>query len=149
MQDNDDSKSKWVDTWSYKRAQAGVEAILASPKALLSLIERAAKKSKSPSSSTLGKSLESVKVMVRMTAAFARGEYRSVSLESMGLIIAALLYFVMPLDALPDFILMLGLTDDAALLAWTLSVVKDEVEKFLLWEIEQENRLGSDNGKDQ
>ena len=42
--------------------------------------------------------------------------------------LAAVVYFVMPLDALPDFIALLGLTDDAAVLAWTWSVVKEEVE---------------------
>jgi len=40
-----------------------------------------------------------------------------------GMMLAALAYFVLPTDAVPDFIPMLGYTDDAAVFAALLSVV--------------------------
>lgn len=40
-----------------------------------------------------------------------------------GMMLAALAYFVLPTDALPDFIPMLGYTDDAAVFATLLSLV--------------------------
>jgi len=45
-----------------------------------------------------------------------------------------MIYFVMPIDAMPDFILGLGLADDATLLAWTSAKVKEELDRFLQWE---------------
>ena len=40
-----------------------------------------------------------------------------------GLLAAALAYFVMPLDLVPDFIALLGFTDDAAVLAGVVKLV--------------------------
>ena len=40
-----------------------------------------------------------------------------------GMMLAALAYFVLPSDAVPDFIPMIGYTDDAAVLAALMSVV--------------------------
>ena len=42
-------------------------------------------------------------------------------------LLAALAYFVLPFDAIPDFIAGLGFTDDAAVLAMALSLVARHV----------------------
>lgn len=44
-----------------------------------------------------------------------------------GILLAALAYFVLPFDAIPDFIAGLGFTDDAAVLAMALSLVARHV----------------------
>ncbi len=44
-------------------------------------------------------------------------------LAAKGVMLAALAYFVMPVDAIPDFIAVLGYTDDAAVFAALLGVV--------------------------
>lgn len=134
--------NRWLNTWAYRKSKAAVSAVLQSPKKLLELLERAAKKSETqangPVNGPIGKSIDSLKVMIRLVTAYAKGDYRNVALDKLALIVAALIYFVMPLDALPDFIALLGLVDDAALLAWTFGAVKEEVERFLLWELQQE-----------
>lgn len=130
--------NRWLNTWAYRKSKAAVSAVLQSPKKLLELLERAAKKSESQANGPIGKSIDSLKVMIRLVTAYAKGDYRDVALDKLALIVAALIYFVMPLDALPDFIALLGLVDDAALLAWTFGAVKEEVERFLLWELQQE-----------
>lgn len=45
-----------------------------------------------------------------------------------GVLIAALAYFVMPADFIPDFIAGVGFTDDAAVLAMALSLVAAHVK---------------------
>ena len=40
-----------------------------------------------------------------------------------GMLLAALAYFVMPFDAIPDFVAGLGFTDDAAVLAGVIALV--------------------------
>jgi len=44
-------------------------------------------------------------------------------LAAKGMMLAALAYFVMPADAVPDFIAFLGYTDDAAVFAALMAVV--------------------------
>ena len=45
-----------------------------------------------------------------------------------GVLLAALAYFVLPTDAIPDFIAGLGFTDDAAVLAMALSMVSGHIK---------------------
>ena len=132
--------SRWTHSWAYRKAKIAVRSLLDSPSKLLKLVEKAAEKSERKPASTglVGQTLDSLKVLIRMVTAYARGDYREIAKDNLALIIAAVVYFVMPLDTLPDFIAFLGLTDDAALLAWTWSRVKSEVEKFLVWELARE-----------
>jgi uncharacterized membrane protein YkvA (DUF1232 family) len=45
-----------------------------------------------------------------------------------GILIAALAYFVLPFDAIPDFIAGFGFTDDAAVLALALRLVSGHMK---------------------
>lgn len=73
-------------------------------------------------------------VLGRMTKAYAQGHYRTVPWKTMLLIVGAILYFVDPIDFIPDFIPVTGLTDDLGILLWVVSRVSDEIDKFILWE---------------
>ncbi len=45
-----------------------------------------------------------------------------------GILLAALAYFVLPTDMIPDFITGLGFTDDATVLATTLGIVSSYIK---------------------
>ena len=45
-----------------------------------------------------------------------------------GVLFAALAYFVVPTDAIPDFVAGLGFTDDAAVLAMAISLVSSQIK---------------------
>lgn len=45
-----------------------------------------------------------------------------------GLLLAALAYFVTPIDAIPDFIAGIGFTDDAAVLAATMALIANHLK---------------------
>jgi uncharacterized membrane protein YkvA (DUF1232 family) len=75
-----------------------------------------------------------LKALLRLIRAYAKGRYRNVSLESMVLIVAAILYVVSPIDLIPDAIPGIGLLDDAAVIAFVMRLVREEIDEFLEWE---------------
>jgi|SRR5690606_4578948 len=70
----------------------------------------------------------------RLCKAYATGEYRDVPFRTMILVVAAILYFVNPLDLMPDIVPLTGFADDFAILLWVYGSVRQEIEKFLDWE---------------
>jgi uncharacterized membrane protein YkvA (DUF1232 family) len=83
---------------------------------------------------------DSLKTMFDLVRAYISGDYRNIPYGSLVLIVGAILYFVMPADAIPDAIVGLGFTDDAAVIAFTLKKVKEDLDKFLDWKNELEKR---------
>jgi uncharacterized membrane protein YkvA (DUF1232 family) len=77
---------------------------------------------------------QSLMALVRLLRAYVKGEYRQVPPKSLILIIAGVLYFLMPVDVIPDFFVGLGYIDDAAVLAWVVSTVKSALDDFTRWE---------------
>ncbi|MBL0743222.1 YkvA family protein [Chryseolinea lacunae] len=77
---------------------------------------------------------EKFSVLGRLAKAYALGHYRSVPWRAMLILVAAILYFVNPLDLVPDIVPIAGLTDDFAVLVWVYNTLGDEVGKFLAWE---------------
>lgn len=135
--------NRWLQSRAYKKARTLVSGIVSSPNKLLSLVGKAQAKVNNSENRKVnsdgqkgrfGELFGSTAAALRLLKAYAAGTYRDISLESLGLIVASVVYFVMPIDALPDFILALGLSDDAALLAWTLRSVSDDIERFTQWE---------------
>ena len=70
--------------------------------------------------------------------AYAEKEYTEISKTNAALSLAAILYFLSPIDLLPDF-LAIGLIDDLAVLTWVYFNFQSEIEGFLEWE--DENKL--------
>ena len=60
------------------------------------------------------------------------GEYHGLSKATIGIVAGALLYFVAPLDLLPDLLPAVGFIDDFAVIAFTVNVVQKEIEDFRL-----------------
>jgi uncharacterized membrane protein YkvA (DUF1232 family) len=65
------------------------------------------------------------------------GRYQALPERSLVAIIAGLLYFLDPLDLIPDFIPLVGFADDAAVLLWVASRLRKDLDAFLQWEVGQ------------
>lgn len=52
------------------------------------------------------------------------------STYEIALLVAAVAYVVCPIDAVPDYIPMAGLLDDAAVLAWVIDTYGDKLEEY-------------------
>lgn len=70
----------------------------------------------------------------RIVKAYALGHYREIPWKTILLIIGAVIYFVNPIDILPDLIPVAGLTDDFGVLLWVYNSVNGEIDKFIAWE---------------
>ncbi|MDO6656716.1 MULTISPECIES: YkvA family protein [Bacillaceae] len=75
-----------------------------------------------------------VKTFSRLVQEFRKGSYRDISKKSVVMIVGALLYFVSPIDAVPDLLAGIGLLDDVAVIGFVASQLKQELEKFREWE---------------
>lgn len=76
-------------------------------------------------------------ILGRLAKAYALGRYRAVPWRAMLILLAAVIYFLNPLDLIPDLIPVFGLTDDFAVLLWVYNAIGAEVDKFLAWESAQ------------
>jgi uncharacterized membrane protein YkvA (DUF1232 family) len=77
---------------------------------------------------------ESLQILSRMIKAAVTGEYTGIPTRTLVGGVAVLMYFLSPIDFVPDFIPIIGLLDDAALLAWFMTSIKGEMDKFEHWE---------------
>jgi uncharacterized membrane protein YkvA (DUF1232 family) len=77
---------------------------------------------------------ETLQTMFRLIKASMSGEYTGVPGTTIAAAVAVLIYFLSPIDLIPDFIPVLGLLDDVALVAWFSTTLKTEMDKFQEWE---------------
>ena len=78
--------------------------------------------------------LDKITTLSRMVKCYFSGEYKIIPWRSIAKIIAVLLYFISPIDVIPDFLPFIGLTDDLALIVWLFSSLKEDFENFEAWE---------------
>jgi uncharacterized membrane protein YkvA (DUF1232 family) len=78
---------------------------------------------------------ETLQTLFRLIKASMAGEYTGVPTTTVVAAVAVLLYFLSPIDFIPDFIPVLGLLDDVALVAWFSTTVKSEIDRFHEWEL--------------
>lgn len=76
---------------------------------------------------------EDLRLLRSLCVAWFKGEYRQVSAQALLMVVGALLYFISPLDAVPDWLVGVGFLDDLAVLAWVMRTWKHELEAFKAW----------------
>jgi uncharacterized membrane protein YkvA (DUF1232 family) len=76
----------------------------------------------------LARVLASVPFAEEAVAAYYCAFDRQTPLKVKGILLAALAYFVMPIDAIPDILLGLGFTDDMAVLFTAISMIRSHMK---------------------
>ncbi|QIP17159.1 DUF1232 domain-containing protein [Spirosoma aureum] len=118
----------------FKRANIGAVRYARNTRSLYTLIREALDKSGGLSGANITAFREQLSIVTRLLKAYASGDYRQLPWKTLIRMIAVLIYFVSPIDILPDFLPIVGLTDDIALMLWLFSGIKDDIEKFRQWE---------------
>ncbi|MBD9481983.1 DUF1232 domain-containing protein [Pseudomonas sp. PDM14] len=81
----------------------------------------------------LGRLKGALQLLQGLCLAWWRGEYRAVSKQALLSVVAGLLYFLSPLDAVPDWLLGVGFLDDLAVLAWVVRTWRGELDAYQAW----------------
>jgi uncharacterized membrane protein YkvA (DUF1232 family) len=74
--------------------------------------------------------------LYRMLKAWQRGSYRALPWPTIIWCLTAVIYFINPLDLVPDFIPGFGYLDDATVVGLVMNAIRKEVERFKSWESE-------------
>ncbi len=120
----------------FKRFRRKAERATQEPGRVWSIAQRAAGKL-GKHRGRLGQLRADLPVLLRLARAWARKEYRAIPWKSIVSVIAALLYFVSPVDLIPDLIPFFGFIDDAAVVAYVLKSLKTDLETFQKWEADE------------
>lgn len=84
----------------------------------------------------LGAVWDDMKTTLRLLVAWARRSYLQVSAGSLVVLVAALLYFLTPVDLIPDALASIGFVDDVAVVTTAVETVRHELDRFRAWENE-------------
>ncbi len=74
-----------------------------------------------------------VKLGFEMLKDYKKKNYKNVPWKAIAVITTAIVYFVNPLDLMPDFLGVIGFTDDAIVLAFVFNSLRDELIKYCQW----------------
>ena len=87
---------------------------------------------------------EKLQLLIELFKAYISGQYREIPTKSILSVIAALLYFVSPIDAIPDFLLGFGYIDDAAVIAFTVRQISKDLDLFKQWKEKNDKNISLD-----
>ncbi|MGT2895832.1 YkvA family protein [Streptococcus entericus] len=77
--------------------------------------------------------IKSIPILISMVRSYWKGEYKTVPIKSIIAIVSALIYFLSPLDVVPDWIPFLGQMDDALVIATVWKQVHKDIEAYREW----------------
>ncbi|SNS17292.1 Uncharacterized membrane protein YkvA, DUF1232 family [Belliella buryatensis] len=84
--------------------------------------------------------VEPIMIFKRMIYAHKSGAHK-LSMKTLGLLVLGILYFVTPLDIIPDFLPLIGYADDVSVVIAIFNTLKTEIEEFLEWESSQKRGI--------
>ena len=89
-----------------------VEVIVRQEQKLVELVQNVvAKLSKVANNPKVQRFIQPIQIFIRMIKAHFRGEHK-IAFSTLGLIVLALVYFLSPVDFIPDFLGVMGFADD-------------------------------------
>ncbi|MAF77337.1 MAG: hypothetical protein CME60_04190 [Halobacteriovoraceae bacterium] len=116
--------------WAKSKFNDQAKTILQSSSAIKSLAKSVEEKLSSSFIKEQFKNLwNDLKIVIALLKDTATRKYSPRSKKDVTLIIVGLLYFINPMDIIPD-LLVGGFIDDAAVLSWILNKTKEEIDHY-------------------
>lgn len=129
-----DNNEKFTDELARKELEKGyekAEETLNDDDKMERLFQRLEKKLKNIP--VIGEKMADIPIMASLVRCYWKKEYTDVPIGSIIAIISALIYFVSPIDILPDSIPVIGYFDDAAVVATCWKLVESDVVEYQKW----------------
>lgn len=79
--------------------------------------------------------IKKIPVIIRMVKSIMSKNGYKPDVKNVVLPALVLVYLISPIDILPDWIPVIGVLDDLALLAFAMPMLISEAEKFIAWEV--------------
>ncbi len=89
-------------------------------------------------SGVLKRELAKVRLLLMMVEDYLDGEYREVPWFTIAAAVVALLYILSPVDLIPDFIPVIGLTDDLAMLLLVWTLISEDICRYAHWKAQRD-----------
>ncbi|WP_306010054.1 YkvA family protein [Bacillus sp. MMSF_3328] len=124
----------------YKKYESRAAKYLNDPGKTSGLLSKASKKADSRKNS-LSEVWDKLQLLFELIKAYSKGQYRDISAKTAVTVIAGILYFVSPLDLVPDFLAGIGILDDAAIIGFIIKQIANELERFKLWRETQPDNI--------
>jgi uncharacterized membrane protein YkvA (DUF1232 family) len=116
-------------------------ALLKNPRLLKQMLTKAVSKLGQAEGGPLSEVKEQLQRLIVLLKAYVAGDYREVSTQTMVTVAAAIVYFVVPFDGIPDFLFGWGLVDDAAVISYVVAQLSSELEAFDAWQEAQQQEV--------
>jgi uncharacterized membrane protein YkvA (DUF1232 family) len=78
----------------------------------------------------LKKFVNQVGLLFEMVGDYWNGKYREIPYGSIAMVVVSLVYFLSPIDLIPDFIPVIGYIDDALVVALTIKFIQDDLVAY-------------------
>ena len=91
-----------------------------------------------------GNTLSMVPTMISLVKHYVSKEYTDIPVRSIIAVIAALIYFLSPVDVIPDTIPGFGYVDDLTVIKFCLKLVDGDLKDYRSWR-EKNNKLVEEN----
>jgi uncharacterized membrane protein YkvA (DUF1232 family) len=82
---------------------------------------------------------------LRMLRAWAGGRYKDISVATLLLSALGIVYFLSPVDLIPDFIPFVGLLDDVTVVLLLLSAIGKDLDRFRAWEDRERHTIEAEH----
>ena len=85
----------------------------------------------------VGKKFSMIPVMISLVKNYVQVKYTTIPYGTILAVLSALIYFLAPIDIVPDFIPLAGYLDDMAVLGLCMNMVSIDIETYEKWRQDQ------------
>ena len=128
----------------YRDYERRADGLVRSKERLKTLATQAVRKLSGTASMRIDRVRDELILCIALVRSWIHGEYDGVSRQTIVAVTAALLYFVVPLDVIPDFLIGVGFIDDASVVGYVMTMLAAEMDTFRRWqerEVEREDKV--------
>lgn len=116
-----------------QKSKKEAEDLIKDPQKTESILKQALQKLGDTKSGPIRELFDNISLMISMVSDWIKGKYKEVPVGSIIAILAALLYFISPIDLIPDFIVGVGYIDDAFVVAIVIRQIYADLQEYKKW----------------